>query len=105
MVAIETRTMNIFGCKCPYCGTRDVDLDREKKWNTLREYAVYVFALFVGTITVSLYMKCRRCTGRFRSYKRRTFPDSPGYYFTDASFRPAPPETEAQETEEEIQVG
>lgn len=95
--------MNIFGCKCPYCGTRDVDLDREKKWNTLREYLVYICAIFIGTITVSLYMRCRRCTGTFRSYKRRTFPDSPGYYFTDASFRPEAKD-EPVEVESEVEV-
>jgi len=93
--------MNMFGCKCPYCGSRELDIDRERKWATLREYAVYMFAIFVGTISLSLYMKCKRCTGTFRTYKRRSFPDSPGYYFADASFRP---ESTKQKPSEEITI-
>lgn len=50
---------------------------------------MYMLAVFVGTISISLYMKCNRCQGTFRSYKRRTFPDTPGYYFADPSYRPS----------------
>lgn len=90
--------MRLFGTQCPYCDSRDIEVNAEKRGAVLREYTAYMLMVFVGTGTLKQYMRCKSCGGTFTSWQKKTFPDHPGYYFADPAHRPvADDEEQARE--------
>jgi len=59
---------NVFRPACPHCGSKDCILDDRVKSNGWREMLVY-WLMFVGAMTVTLHMRCRRCDRTFKSWK------------------------------------